>query len=511
MPKKTVLIIFFTISFTLFSIFLGILYLSSNFLSKPQYSNFPVSPYIILGTIALAAAAVVSLYLWFLFSYLIIKPIKHFSEITKKIAAGNLGTKISYSGNDEFGKLAININTIINNLSQGLQSLANSLEGEIQKEKELALNFVELKKAKAKDDALLGSIGEGVIAINNEKKIILFNRSVSLLTNFLPTEAIGNYYSRILKFEYEAGRETVPDFISAGLGGLFLNISGHLVLVSRNGKKIPVAHILTPIVDQNKQIIGVMVVLKDITNERQLENLKDEFVSIASHELRTPMTAIKGLISMIFEGDYGEIYPGLKEPLSDIASSTNRLIQLVNDMLDVSRIQGGRVKYVLSEIKIADLIQEIINLMKPLATQKGIELRFNQNKEETIYADINKVKQILSNLIGNALKFTDKGFIEIIYHSQNTSLLISVRDTGMGIMPEDQKKLFSKFQQITSAQMGRPVGSGLGLYISREFARKMGGDLWVSFSTPDQGSVFSFSVPLANTQLAKIAEDNIMN
>ena len=248
-----------------------------------------------------------------------------------------------------------------------------------------------------------------------------------------------------------------------------------------------------------------------MTKERQLDKLKDEFVSIASHELRTPMTAIKGLISMIFEGDYGKIDPQMKEPLSDIASSTQRLIELVNDMLDVSRLEGGRIKYALANIKIADVVKEVLELMHPIAVQKRVELRFDQiHSPEQVQIDENKVKQILSNLIGNSMKFTDKGFIEVRFVVHDQQLILSVRDTGIGIKPEDQKKLFSKFQQVTSSQLGRPVGTGLGLYISREFAKKMGGDLWIANSLVGVGSVFSFSVPLSGTTLAKRVEADVM-
>lgn len=475
-------------------------------------SKSPGPPFIILGIIALVATLAVSFCLWFLFAHFIIKPIKHFSEITKNIAAGNFGAKIHYQEDDEFGELANNINITIDNFTRGMQTLANSLKSEIQKEKELTSNYLELEKAKAKDEVLLSSIKEGVVAIDNNSKIILFNQAAVDLTGYREEEALGNNYYSILSFESEKKGEQVPDFIGVALTGKESSDLIHIVIITKTGQKIPVSQDVAPIKSKDKQTYGAIIVLRNITKERQLTRLKDEFVSIASHELRTPMSAIKGLISMVFEGDYGEINENLKEPLADIASSTERLIQLVNDLLDVSRIEGGRVKYFLSDIKINDLIQEIVVLLQPVAFQKGIELRFNQSlgSDEVIRADANKVKQILSNLIGNSLKFTDKGFIEIKHSVQGESLHIFVKDTGTGIKPEDQKKLFNKFQQITSAQYGRPVGTGLGLYISKKFAMYMGGDLWLTDSVFGEGSVFTLSVPLANTELAKRVTSYIM-
>src|SRR3990167_5978482 len=203
---------------------------------------------------------------------------------------------------------------------------------------------------------------------------------------------------------------------------------------------------------------------------KELDKVKDEFVSIASHELRTPMTAVKGLISMIFEGDFGSLSEELKDPLSDIAVSTDRLIQLVNDMLDTSRIEAGRLKFLLGDFSAGDLASEILSLLKPLTDEKGIVLE-TQPAAEKIYTDPNKFKQILSNLIGNSIKFTDSGRISVSFRVNGEYLCVCISDTGLGISREDREKLFGKFTQISTTQTGRPKGTGLGLYISREFAK----------------------------------------
>lgn len=467
--------------------------------------------FIQLMLLSLAVSSLVSVFLMYIFKSVVIRPIKEFNRITKIINSGNLGSKVVYKGKDELGELAENINNIIINLTRNVQSMANSLRGEKEKEQELQVNLLRLQESQAKDEALLGNMGEGVVAIDETGKIFLFNNAASLLTGFSSPEALGKDYRQVLKFEFEKENGPVPDFISAVYHKQPVKELPYIQIVSRWGQKTPVTQTTTVISGVNQKNYGVIVVLRNITHERQLDKLKDEFVSIASHELRTPMTAIKGLISMIFEGDYGQINPELKEPLSDISTSTQRLIELVNDMLDVSRIEGGRVKYVLGNVKASEIIKEVLELMHPVAVQKGIELRFEQvNGNEVIQSDPNKVKQILSNLVGNSLKFTDRGFIEIKYVVHGEQLIISVRDTGIGIKPEDQKKLFAKFQQVTSSQLGRPVGTGLGLYISREFAKKMGGDLWIANSVERVGSVFSLSVPISGTELAKSVEHNIM-
>jgi len=226
-----------------------------------------------------------------------------------------------------------------------------------------------------------------------------------------------------------------------------------------------------------------------------LDQAKDEFLALASHELRTPMTAIKGLISMIMQGDYGVLPEKLKRPLINISTSTERQIHLINDLLNVSRLQTGKVDVTLTDFSIGIVMREIIESLRPLAEQKKIKLTVTVAPKVTIHADSNWVKQILNNLIGNALKFTDKGKVAISYKIEPDRLLIMVTDTGIGIEENDQRKLFRKFQQLSSDTSGKPTGSGLGLYISREIARNMGGDVWVEKSTLGQGSSFIFAIP----------------
>ncbi|TSC66406.1 MAG: sensory transduction histidine kinase, partial [Microgenomates group bacterium Gr01-1014_80] len=235
-----------------------------------------------------------------------------------------------------------------------------------------------------------------------------------------------------------------------------------------------------------------------VANEKlqQLDKLKDEFVSIASHELRTPMTAIKGLISMIFEGDFGPINKQIQDPLNDIATSTERLIELINDMLDVSRIEAGRLRLTFEDVSLNSIILEMVKLLQPLARQKGIELKAEPFDDRKVRTDPGKAREVLNNLIGNSIKFTDKGEIMVKAGQRENLMYVFVSDTGLGISKENQQKLFNKFSQVSDNQLGRPRGTGLGLYISREFARKMGGELWIERSEPGKGTTFAFTLPL---------------
>ncbi len=249
--------------------------------------------------------------------------------------------------------------------------------------------------------------------------------------------------------------------------------------------------------------------IQDISHDKELDRLKDEFLSVASHELRTPLTAIDGLVAMIREGEYGQVNKNLLEPLEDVNTSSERLIRLVNDLLNVSRIQAGRLKYTISDFFIQPVAKEVVDLLTPIAEEKGLKLQVGSEfKEGMVSADLDKVKQILNNLIGNSFKFTDKGSITVLSSEDSETVKIFVEDTGIGISVEDQQKLFGKFQQLESGK-GRPAGTGLGLYLSLQMAKKMGGNLWLEKSEKGKGSTFAFSVPKAKSTLAEKIKSEI--
>ena len=233
-----------------------------------------------------------------------------------------------------------------------------------------------------------------------------------------------------------------------------------------------------------------------------LDKLKDEFLSIASHELRTPLTAIDGLVSMILSGEYGEVNANLKQPLQDVNTSSQRLINLVNDLLSLSRIQAGKMSYNLSEFSIADVVNQAVHLLQPLSGQKGLRLEIAKLEPRSGQGDSEKVKEVLNNLIGNSLKFTDQGSITISTKSEQDKVSVYITDTGIGITKEDQGKLFGMFEQLESAK-DKPASTGLGLHISQEMIRKMRGELWIDKSEVGVGSTFAFSLPIAKSQLAQ--------
>lgn len=231
---------------------------------------------------------------------------------------------------------------------------------------------------------------------------------------------------------------------------------------------------------------------------RELDKLKDEFVSLSSHELRTPMTAVKYYLWTVLNDKKTKVDPEQKSYLEQAYSSTERLIKLVNDMLNLSRIESGKITVTPSEIDIRQLFEEVISEVKPVAEKQGLTVKENIAKETktVINADKDKIKEVLINLIGNSIKFTsDGGKIIIGLGKKENQLVVSVSDTGKGIAKEDMPKLFRKFGMLQkSYDKIKAHGTGLGLYISKSIVELHGGKMWAESDGENKGSTFYFTL-----------------
>lgn len=230
---------------------------------------------------------------------------------------------------------------------------------------------------------------------------------------------------------------------------------------------------------------------------QELDKLKDEFVSLASHELRTPMTAIKGSISTILEGYTGEVPVQAKEFLTAAYNENDRLIRLVNNLLNISRIEAGRFTFTVVKLDMEKLINEAIYSLMPAARERNIFLKYEKaGSLPQVLGDEDKVKEVLINITGNATKFTHKGGITVKSYVKDKMLITSVTDTGSGIAPEDLDRLFKKFSQV-GGNYARPAGgTGLGLYISKQIVEGLKGKIWLE-SKLGVGTTFFFSLPIA--------------
>ncbi|EKD65556.1 MAG: PAS/PAC sensor signal transduction histidine kinase [uncultured bacterium] len=235
---------------------------------------------------------------------------------------------------------------------------------------------------------------------------------------------------------------------------------------------------------------------------KTLDKLKDEFLSLASHELRTPMVAIKSYIWMVLQGRGGNVTEKQKDYLNIAYRSTNSLIALVNDMLNISRIESGKITLDLKRLRLNDLVKEVVTEMTPRAKEFQIEIMetFSPALSE-IWGDSSKIKEVLMNLIGNSLKFTPRGGkVTVSLNQKDNFIETCVSDNGIGIKKEDMSKLFQKFSMvgITKQKEKNIQGTGLGLYLCKLIVELHGGRIWVESEGEDKGSAFTFSVKVAS-------------
>jgi len=230
---------------------------------------------------------------------------------------------------------------------------------------------------------------------------------------------------------------------------------------------------------------------------KELDTQKDEFVSMAAHELRSPLTAIKGYISMIIEGDTGDIPEKARQYLADCMAVTDRLVRLVNNMLNVTRIEEGRIVYQMEQTSLIRAVQEVFNSSRVEAERKGLKFAVHipNSLDDDVQVDPDRIREVIGNIVSNAIKYTEKGGVDIKMSNPRSGWVkVEVVDTGPGISKEEQIKLFQKFYRAESTS-GKTFGTGLGLYITKLLVEKFEGKLDLT-SELDKGSNFWFELPV---------------
>jgi signal transduction histidine kinase len=241
---------------------------------------------------------------------------------------------------------------------------------------------------------------------------------------------------------------------------------------------------------------------------KKLDRAKSEFISIASHQLRTPLTAIKGYISMINQGDFGPLTKKLAMPLDRVYKSTERIIHLVEDLLNISRIESGRMKYDFSRVSLEEMIEDVYDELKQQAANKGLKFEFIKPKKKIpeIILDKGKIREVVMNLVDNAVKYTPKGSVILKLDTTDNYVQFSVSDTGRGIGPDEMPLLFQKFSRARGVQLENVEGTGLGLYIARQIIKRHGGKIWAESAGRGKGSTFIIQFKIKNKKLEQGVE-----
>ncbi|MBI5357526.1 PAS domain S-box protein [Candidatus Saccharibacteria bacterium] len=367
----------------------------------------------------------------------------------------------------------------------------------------------ELKNEEARLRASIDGLSIGYIMTGPDNKLLLINKAAEdILT--LGTKASYPAGQSFGNVEREANIDF--NFIKSALSEKIdlekeLNRSRderqNIILNDVSYKLLHLNIHVTPIINKSTDLVlGSVLLLEDITEQKVMERSRDEFFSIASHELRTPLTAIRGNTSLIqsyIKDDLNN--PDVEEIIADIHDASVRLIDIVNDFLDMSRLEQGKIQYKREAFDIVELCQNVVKEYDVTSSRKKLQLLISPPAEvlPKVYADKDRVREILTNLVGNGIKFTTEGGISISFEKLEKQIKVYVVDSGEGIPEETRPLLFRKFQQAQSNILtrDRSRGTGLGLYISQMMARDMGGDVSLEKSEVGKGSTFSVTIPIA--------------
>ena len=397
------------------------------------------------------------------------------------------------------------LNERVTELEEAKLAMLNILE-------DLNIEKKNLTEAKAKYGALLASIGDGIIYTDSSGKIVLMNKAAEKMLGWKIDEAIGRVYDEVVLLEDKNGT-----IVPIGKKPLRKAFEGHttttttMYLLSKNKIKFPVAITISPVILDNN-IIGAVEVFRDITKEKEVDKSKSEFVSLASHQLRTPLTSIGWYIEMLQSGDVGNLNDKQHKFLSEIYAGNKRMVGLVDALLNIYRMELGTFVVETKPTDIILLVRGVVDEQKQKIEAKKLKLSEKYAKGIPLFNADPKLLQILfQNLISNAVKYTPEGgkiTIAISLADDNgqispsnrkptdpSHVLIKVSDTGYGIPEKQQNQIFTKFFRADNVREKDTDGIGLGLYIAKTITHNALGNIWFE-SVEGKGTTFYLTLPL---------------
>jgi PAS domain S-box-containing protein len=448
---------------------------------------------------------IVPIIIYWLLSHFI-KPLKIIDHGIRKFSR-NFSSRINIKTGDEFESIAQTFNKMANELQDLYQNLDKKVK---EKTKNLAMRIKDIEEDKAKEEAVLTGIGEGLIVTDRTGKIVLANPSAENILG-ISREKIMARKCVDIPIENENGKiidtEKRPIHLAAKTGK---HVVGVYYFVKSKDKKIPIAVTAAPITFR-KKTIGAVMVFKDITRDREIDKAKTEFVSLASHQLRTPLSSINWQVETLLDGDAGKLNESQKKYLKKVARSSKRMVELVSALLNVSRIETGTFVIDAKPVQLSKILDSILDELTHKISGKEIDIIKNIDKSlPPINADPNLIRIILQNLLTNAIKYTPTGGkVQIKMHlekskesSRNGFMAISVSDNGYGIPQNQQGKIFTKLFRADNVKSIVTEGNGLGLYIVKSIIDVSGGRIEFH-SKVGKGTIFKVVFPLTGMKEKK--------
>ncbi len=356
----------------------------------------------------------------------------------------------------------------------------------------------EIERDYRRDSAIFEAVGEGLIATDKRGVIFLLNPAAAAIVGIPFDKAKGMTLRAALKLFSEENGAPHEETVASAFAGKSSRLPEKISLLNSEGKRTPVSGIVAPFFDERNRIQGVVAVIRDVTAERELDRQKSGFISIASHQLRTPLSTIRWFLDLLLGGDAGALKSQQREFLQDVYTSTTRMITLVGDLLDVSRIETGRIQMKKKAADLRALIRAAIGDHALEAAGKKLNVSLDCQKGlSEVMIDPELMRVAIGNLIGNAVNYSPAGGeVTVRAGKEGEGAVVEIRDSGIGIPLRQQHRVFERFFRADNAVANETMGSGLGLYISKLIIDASGGKIWFE-SSEGKGTRFFVALPSA--------------
>ena len=365
-------------------------------------------------------------------------------------------------------------------------------------------------------NAILSSMEEGLILIDKKSNVILMNQAAGILLRMAPNEAMGKNVHKLLSFWKHEGNLQLRKFpIKEALAEesvVNIGLKDDIYCKNKSGNMFPVQMSITGLLN-HKGNIGGLIVFTDITKAKEIDRMKTEFVSVASHQLRTPLTAMQLFLEMLDNGEVGKLNEKQAEYVDNIYLSARRMVILVNDLLNVSRLEMGKLKIEPKAIQLESFIQNIIKETEVIwkKSKCNIDLQVPKTALPKVRIDQTLMRQVIHNLLVNAIHYSpsNRCSITVQIKKEKKAYMISIQDRGIGIPESTKSQIFEKFFRADNAMKIITEGTGLGLYVSKIILDAAGGEIWFE-SREGKGTTFYVTIPIEGMQEKK-GERNLIS